>query len=207
MSLSNDLAGFQTSVRQCENLIANAHKTDTAGNAFLPDVDRQQITVAGFMNMFIAWETFLESSLVALMTGASTIGGNTPTRYVLPPTLEAARNLVIGINRYFDYANHQNLIKMVNQYFMDGYPYEPHLSAIHSDLDDLRTMRNASAHISSTTQAALGALFLRIFGAPSGRIKLYNLLTSIDPRSPNGATVFVTYKIKLLVTAELISKG
>ena len=51
------------------------------------------------MNMFIAWEAFLESSLVALMTGASTISGNTPTRYVQPPTLEDARDLVIGINR------------------------------------------------------------------------------------------------------------
>ena len=85
---------------------------------------------------------------------------------------------------------------MVKQYFANGYPYEPHLSAMHSDLDDLRTMRNASAHISSTTQAALEALFLRIFGAPSAGIALYNLLTSVDPRSTNGATVFVTYKKK-----------
>ena len=121
--------------------------------------------------------------------------------------MEAARKLVIGINRYFDYANHQNIVKMVNQYFASGYPYEPHLSAIHSDLNDLRTMRNASAHISTTTQAALEALFLRIFGAPSAGINLYNLLTSIDPRSGIGATVFETYKIKLLVTADLISNG
>lgn len=207
MSLANDLAGFHTSVGQCENLIANAHQTDADGNAILPEVDRQQITVAGFMNMFIAWETFLESSLVELMTGAPTISGNAPTRYILPPTMEAARKLVIGINRYFDYANHQNIVKMVNQYFASGYPYEPHLSAIHSDLNDLRTMRNASAHISTTTQAALEALFLRIFGAPSAGINLYNLLTSIDPRSGIGATVFETYKIKLLVTADLISNG
>ena len=207
MSIANCLAGFQTSVGQCESLIANAHNTDTAGIEMFPEIDRHQITVAGFMNMFIAWEAFLESSLVALMTGASTISGNTPTRYVQPPTLEAARDLVIGTNRYFDYANHQNVVKMVKQYFANGYPYEPHLSAIRSDLDDLRTMRNASAHISSTTQAALEALFLRIFGAPSAGIDLYNLLTSVDPRSANGATVFVTYKKELLVTAELISIG
>ena len=36
---------------------------------FLKSIGKQ-ITVAGFMNMFIAWETFLESSLVELMTGA-----------------------------------------------------------------------------------------------------------------------------------------
>ena len=207
MSLASDLNEFQIKVLQCENLIANAHKTDAKGNAILPAIDQSQITVAGFMNMFIAWETFLESSLAALMTGTLTISGNAPTRYVMPPTLDAARDLVIGTNRYFDYANHQNVIKMVRQYFLNGYPYEPHLSGIYSDLQDLRTMRNASAHISSTTQTALDALFLRIFGAPSANLSLYDLLTSIDPRSAAGETVFGTYKSILLVTAGQISRG
>ena len=201
------MASFSASISQCESLIANAHMTDKDGNSILPFADQKQITVAGFLNLFISWEKFLETSLVKLMTGAPTISGKAPTRYVLPPTLDAARQMVIGINRYFDYANHQNLIKMVKQFFENGYPYEPHLSAIYSDLDDLRTMRNASAHISSTTQFALESLYLRILGTSGQDIDLYDLLLSIDPRSPTNETVFVTYKKKLLVTANLISNG
>ncbi|CAN0497900.1 unnamed protein product, partial [Phaeothamnion confervicola] len=33
------------------------------------------------------------------------------------------------------------------------------------------------------------------------------LVTAIDPRSSNQDTVFVTYRDKLLVTAELIANG
>lgn len=82
-----------------------------------------------------------------------------------------------------------------------------HLSGIYSDLDDLRTLRNASAHISSTTQAALEALYIRIFGSASAGITLYNLLMKSDPRSVGGVTVYDTYKNKLVVAAGLIANG
>jgi hypothetical protein len=205
--IAQALADFTTSVAQCESLIANAHKADAAGNSLLPVLDQQQITVAAFLNLFIAWEGFLETSIADLMIGGRTVGGAAPTRYVVPPDLRAARELIIGVMRFFDYANHQFVIKIVNMYFQNGYPYEPHLSAIFTDLDDLRTMRNASAHISSTTQTALEGLALRIFGQPKPGMTLYQMLTAVDPRSATGDTVFVTYKNKLLVTAGLISQG
>jgi len=81
--------------------------------------------------------------------------------------------LVIGVQRYFDYGNHDYVRRMVNMYFENGYPYEPHLSAVSSDLADLRTMRNASAHITSTTQTVLESLALRIFSRPSGSFDNY----------------------------------
>jgi hypothetical protein len=207
MALAQVLLEFKESVAQCDSLIANAHKTDAAGTPVLPTLDQQQITVAAFLNMFIAWETFLELSLVQLMIGAHTISGTAPNRYVRPVDLNAARDLIVFVGRYFDYANHQNIIKVVRMYFEHGYPYEPHLSAIHSDLQDLRTMRNASAHVSSTTQTALESLTVRILGQPQPGIGLYQLLTMLDPRSGTGETIFSSYKNKLVVTAELISQG
>jgi hypothetical protein len=207
MALAQVLLEFKDSLAQCDSLIANAHKADATGTPLLPTLDQQQITVAAFLNMFIAWETFLESSLTEFMTGMHTISGTAPNRYVRPIDLNAARNLIIWVGRYFDYANHQNIIKAVKMYFEHGYPYEPHLSAIYSDLQDLRTMRNASAHVSSTTQTALESLAVRIFGQPQPGISLYQLLTMLDPRSATSETIFLTYKNKLVVTAELISQG
>jgi hypothetical protein len=205
--LARALADFKASTAQCESLIANAHKADHTGSPMLPAIDQQQITVAAFLNIFIAWESFLESSLTELMTGAKTISGNNPVKYVSPTNLSAARELIIGVMRYFDYGNHQYFKKVVSIYFHNGYPYEPHLSAIFSELYDLRTMRNASAHISSSTQTALESLATRIFGRPRPGITLYQLLTSIDPRSGTDETVFSAYKNKLVVTAELIAQG
>ncbi len=207
MPVAQILAEFKTSVVQCESLIANAHQTAAGGASILPLLDRKQITVAAFLNLFIAWETFLEASLAELMVGGPTLSGTLPVKFVSPVDLDTARKLVIGVNRYFDYANHDYVIKTVRLYFQTGYPYEPHLSSISSDLADMRTMRNASAHITSTTQKALDALAQRILGRPRPNIELYSLLTALDPMSTTGDTIFVSYKNKLVVAAELIAQG
>ena len=207
MSLADTLATFQASALQCDRLIADAHQTNTAGVAVLPALDQRQITVAAFLNLFMSWETFLEESLIQLMAGSSTISGRAPVRYVSPPTVEAARRLVIGVQRYFDYGNHDNIRKIVSMYFDGGYPFEPHVSAINAHLGDLRTMRNASAHITSTTQAALEALAQRIFSTPRPGIDLYSLLTTADPGSAVGNTVFAECRERLLVVATLVANG
>jgi hypothetical protein len=205
--LATALDAFRACLTQCDSLIANAHQTDAAGRALLPVLDRKQITVAAFLNLFIAWESFLETSLTALLMGSVTLSGRLPKRYLSPPTPEAARSLIIGVNRYFDYGNHDYFRKMVNMYFQGGYPYEPHLSSIMMDLADIRTMRNASAHITSTTQTALDGLALRVLSHPSPTIDLYTFLTAVDPRSASGGTVFLEYKGRLVTAAELIVQG
>lgn len=184
MPLTPVLAEFKASVAQCEALIVSAHKTDTGGIPLFPAIDQKLITIAAFLNMFIAWEKFLESSLTTLMIGGATLSGKSPTRYVVPRTLSTAREIVIGAMRYFDYANHDHMRKIVNLYFEQGYPYEPHLSAILSDLADLKTMRNASAHITSTTQTPLEGLAMRISGNPMLGINLGNY--PLDDRTQKG---------------------
>ena len=207
MSLVDTLMTFQANALQCDRLIANAHQTDAVGEPVLPELDQRQITVAAFLNLYVSWETFLEESLISLMAGSPTISGKAPVRYVSPPTAEAARLLVIHVQRYFDYGNHDNVRKIVSMYFDKGYPFEPHLSAINTDLSDLRTMRNASAHITSSTQTALEALAQRIFSTPRSGIDLYSLLTTTDPRSASGNTVFAESREKLLVVAGLVANG
>ena len=208
MSLTITLAEWQARAVQCDSLISNAHKMDVnTGAPILPALDKEQITIAAFLNLFIAWEGFLEDAMTKLMSGSPTISGKFPTRYVIPPTQVAAKELVIGNNKYFDYANIDFVKRLTKMYFDSGYPFEPHLSSISSDLADLRTMRNASAHITSTTQRALEALAQRIFVTPRPGITLYQLLTAVHPHSPSGQTVFSESKDKLLVAAGLIANG
>jgi hypothetical protein len=207
MSLVDILTAFQSEIAQCDNLITHAHAVDAAGNPILPLIDRKQITVAAFLNMFIAWETFLESAFVGYMTGETTTTGRSPIRYVSPPNTGAARAMIIGTQRYFDYGNHENVRKVARTFFQNGDPFEPHISALISELSDLRTMRNSSAHITSTTQTALEALAVRIFASPRPGIDLYQLLTSKYQRSPGGVTVLAEYRDKLLTGAELVAQG
>lgn len=207
MPITAALALFNSKAVQCDTLIANAHRADVAGNPLFPALDREQITIAAFLNLYVAWEEFLESAFGAYLTGMATLSGALPVRYATPPTTHAATRMLVGINRYFDFANHTNVRKVAAIYFQDGYPFDAPISAILGDLDDMRTMRNSSAHISSTTQIALESLAQRIFGAPRPGVSLYSMLTSVDPRSSVGGTVYAESRDKLLAAATLIANG
>jgi hypothetical protein len=206
MTLSDTLSEFQTAAAQCDSLIANAHMNNSLGVPLFPLIDRQQITTAGFLNLFISWETFLEEALCKLMTGLPTISGSVPTRYVYPPTTELAHSLVVGVNRYFDYSNHDYVRKIASIFFEHGYPFELTLSAISQDLADMKTIRNASAHLTSSTQTPLESLAQRLFSTPQIDITLYDLLTRADPSTP-GNTIFSMYKNTLLTAAKMIANG
>lgn len=207
MSLAQTLADFQTAAIQCDALVANAHRLDATGVHVLPPLDRQQIVVAAFLNLFVSWEAFLEDALAKYMTGVPSRAGRLPVRYVNPSSEADARRMIIGVNRYFDYANHENVRKIVKICFQGGGPFEPHLSGVDGKLKDMRTMRNASAHISSTTQAALESLAQRVFGTPRPGIALSTMLTSVDPNSASGGTVFSECRDTLLAAAQLIASG
>lgn len=207
MPIAQAIAQFNSKAAQCDSLIAGVHKLDAANVPIFSRLDREQITVAAFLNLFLAWEEFLEVTISHFMIGVHTLSGRLPTRYSVPPTIDVAKKMLIGTNRYFDYANHELVMRMVRLYFESGYPFEIPLNAILTDLADIRTMRNSSAHISSTTQLALEALAQRIFSVPRPGITLYDMLTSIDPRSATGNTVFAEAKDKLLATAQLIGQG
>ncbi|MBL8226391.1 MAG: hypothetical protein JNM50_13790 [Chromatiales bacterium] len=207
MTIAGAVAAFTAKAAQCDSLIASAHRLDSTGAAIFPPAECELVTVAGFLNLFVAWEEFLETAMSQFMIGVPTLSGAAPVRYALPPDVESAKLMLIGTNRYFDYGNHELVRKMAALYFRNGYPFEPHLSAICTDLADMRTMRHASAHLSSTTQVALESLAQRIFGAPRPGITLYRMLTTLDPRSATGATVFAEAKDKLLASAQLIAQG
>jgi len=70
----------------------------------------------------------------------------------------------------------------------------------------MKTIRNASAHLTSSTQTPLESLAQRLFSTPQLGITLYELLTRPDPSTP-GSTIFSMYKNKLLAAAEMIANG
>lgn len=208
MAIRQSLADFQASVAQCDQLIGNAHRIDTTGVDLFPLRDRQQITVAAFLNLFIAWEEFIEASMADFMMGDTTTCGANPVRYVSPQTREHSQKMVVHTLRYFDYANHDNIRRIANLYFDSGYPFETPLSSINAELADLKTIRNACAHLSSTTRTALESLATRVLGQPQPGISVYDLLTTIDPRVRGShTTVYDAYRDKLVAAATVIARG
>jgi len=74
-------------------------------------------------------------------------------------------------------------------------------------LNDLKTIRNAAAHLSSTTSTQLDSLAGRLLGSPQTNITVSQLIFSIDPASITGDTIFTTYLTKLDIVAEGITNG
>ena len=207
MPIATALADFNASLIQCDNLIAAAHRQDSNNVSIFSAEERNQITTLALLNTFIAWEAFIEATLVPFMCGQPTLNGAHPRRHVIPPSALVARDILKGTREFFDYGNHQFVKRIVRAYLDGGYPYEPHLSAIENDLQDLRIMRNASAHISSSTQSALEGLALRTLGRPSLGATVHQLMTAPHPSSGSGETVYAVYQKKLAIAASQIANG
>lgn len=207
MPITQSLTAFQARVTQCDSLVESAHAVLADGQFHFTILDRAQITEAAFLNMFIAWEEFVENSIGDFMMGEATVSGHMPVRYVNPPSRDHSGKMVLHMGRYFDYANHEHVKKLARLYFDTGYPFDTPINSLTQELSDLKIMRNACAHMSSTTKAALEGLGLRVFGSPQAGVTVYQMLTANDPRTNPNVTVYASYRDKLLVAAELISQG
>lgn len=207
MAIAQSLGKFQVDVAQCNSLIANAHVAGMPGIAHLTARDREQVTVAAFLNLFIAWEEFIESAMNDYMMGDATVSGNVPTRYVSPITREHSGKMLVHTNKYFDFANQENVKRIANVYFDDGYPFTVPINSLTQELSDLKIIRNACAHMSSTTRVALEGLAIRIFGSPRPNITVYQMLIAIDPRTVPADSVYASYRDKLLAAATIIAQG
>ena len=157
--------------------------------------------------MFIAWETFLEETLANLMAGILTISGSVPVRYVSPLSDTHAKTMIVGTRPYFDFANHDNVRTVAAIYFKDGVPIEPHLRGIVSELSDLKTIRNACAHFQSTTQMPLEFACTSDFRRSKDWLFCLSAAHLRRPAIRDRRAVFLSYKNKLIVTAELIATG
>jgi hypothetical protein len=206
MSLTQTLQDFRDSIVSINGLIASAHATDAAGNNLWTSDETVFITESAFLKMFIAWESFLERSFILYLTGNLSITGKTVTRYASPIDEEHAHHILIGVMKYVDWSNPDIIRKFAKLYFDSGEPYESAISSIFSDLMDLRTIRNSSAHISSTTAKNLDGLASRKLKKPSAGIKVYDLILALDPDIP-GNTILKSYQDILDTAAELIANA
>jgi hypothetical protein len=197
MALIDRLNTFRAGVAAADGLIVAAHQVDAATAAPLWSLaHRQVITQAAFLSAYIAWESFLEGVFSDYMRGLPSAAGNSFVRYCSPRDDAHCSSMLIGSNKYVDYSNPDILRKLAKLYLQNGAPLEGVLAAIHGDLFDLKTVRNAAAHLSSTTSAPLDALASRKLGAPVANITVYDFILRPDPNAP-GATILQSYLAQL----------
>ena len=204
MILNISLTEFRQNVTKVNSYIELAYEQDGSSNNLRTDEEIEFLVTSAFLKLFIAWECFLEKSFISYLTGEESLDGNQLVRYVSPVDEKHAHRIVIGTQNYVSWANNKIVNQIAGLYFENSEPYLTSLNSISRDLSDLRTIRNASAHISSSTQKKLDAVASRILGAPISNIGVSDLVTRISPED-NTKTILQMYQHKLDITAENIA--
>lgn len=193
MPLLSALTDYRARVTSNVQHISRAFTQDSSGKYILTSAEQSFVVDAAFLRMFIAWESFLEEIFVGYLMGYPSSAGRVATRYATPMSERHARELLIGTQKYVDWANPEIVRKLAQLFFDRGEPIGPLVASIQTDLFDLKTVRNAAAHLTSTTGGALDALATRKLGKHSQGVSVSDFLLSIDASSGGAATVIDSY--------------
>lgn len=206
MSIQQNLIDYRTSVSECQSFITYAHVKYARGGYKIGDSLRKFIGQSSFLKIFIAWETFLEQCFIDYLLNEASIIGTMPVKWVHPRDRDHAMEMIIHTQKFIDWSNPEMVRKLSKIYFHNGYSFNSQLSAINTELLDLKTIRNSAAHLSSTTSSKLDGLSSRILGRPCINFSAYDLLFSVNPAHPN-TTILDNYLTILDVSAEIIANG
>ncbi|QJW90499.1 hypothetical protein HNV11_14480 [Spirosoma taeanense] len=207
MPLIDSLNTFRASVAEANGFIALAFQQDASGAYVLPQNQRDFISDSAFLKLFIAWETFLEHSFIKYMLGEPSILGTVIVRYVQPIDEQHAHKLLIGTQKYVDWSNPDIVKRLCNLFFDRANPFDTFISSMMTDLFDLKTVRNAAAHLTSTTRQQLDSVGTRRLRRPCVNLNVSDFIFAVDPLSATGDTILTTYLNKLDVGAEGISNA
>jgi hypothetical protein len=207
MAIVQNLADFRSSIIELVSHITYAHQKYATGRYKINPNLREFISESAFLRIYITWETFLESCFVDYLLNEVSILQNRPAKWVSPLDYNHAQQIIVGNQRHMDWSNPEVVRKISNIFFHQGYVFNTVLSSINNDLMDLKAIRNAAAHISSTTISKLDGVSSRILATPCVNYTSYKLLFSSDPRSTTNQSVLDRYLQIIDVAAEQIANG
>lgn len=164
---------------------------------------RDFVIESAFLKLFIAWETFLEGCFLLFLLGQQPRTGVPVTSLARPNGLEHARGMLIGTQRYVDWANPDIVVRLADLYLRDGFPVSNVIGSIKATLLDMKTVRNASAHLSSTTRRAMDVLTQRELATTFPVSPVSRFLLHPHPAKAN-APVIETYLQELDAATKLV---
>lgn len=201
MPLVNTLANYRASITQCAHNLNIAFNTDVAGAYIYAQPQRDFIIESSFLKFFISWEKFLENAFLDFLVGEPSIRGTVISRHAIPISRSHAHKILIGTQKYVDWANPEIVRRLSKLYFDITNPIETVISAIQTDIYDLKTIRNAAAHISSTTSHEIDALATRKLQRQCINFTVSQLILAFDPAAAVNTQTFLTTYTNLLDAA------
>ncbi|WP_224275504.1 hypothetical protein, partial [Klebsiella variicola] len=147
---------------------------------------------------------FLEKSFLSYLNSETLLQSPLPILYVSPVDAEHAGKILIGTQKYVDWANHEIVKRLANLYMENGTPYQTALDSISLDLSDLKNIRNRAAHSSSTTEQKYLAVQRRVLKKPNSNLNISNFLMHSHPTIA-GKNILEYYQETLTAAAHNIA--
>lgn len=205
MTTAECLSNYRQSVINSQTYMSSAFSTKPDGS-YLYDADHQRFIVdAAFLKFYIAWETFLESIFSSYLLGELTTEGTVVPKCITARDAKHASEILVGTNTYFDWSNPELVRKLSKLFLEEDNTIGANILSIQNDLFDLKTIRNAAAHITTTTQTKLDGVASRLLGHQQYNTTVAGLILVNRPGTT--FTIFEYYKNTLDVTAECMCKG
>lgn len=161
------------------------------------------IVELSFLQLFIAWEEFLEQTFTRYMCGSKTASGYLPRRYVQPTTLKHGLDIIKQERIFVDWTKWEEIITRAKLYFENGAPFAGAIGGSLVQLNEMKTIRNRIAHRSKYSEKRFLSLVRNKFGYNPRGMAPGRLLLSRIP-STNPKTVLKEYGDLLLVLGKMI---
>lgn len=147
---------------------------------------------ATFLQMFRAWEFFLEESVVAYMCGRLACDGGSVSCHITAPSEEVARKILYQEKAYIEWTDVDKVRERLLLYFPSPNRIEAALVPNLVDLKHITRVRNAIAHNSIPARRNFDNLVQGLFGGRPRMSRPANLLAAKHPED-SAKTFFDRY--------------
>lgn len=203
--LQHVLGDCRRTLKDCRRFAADAQRWSSPGS--LPHISikrRDWITEVAFLRAFLALESFLEEAFALYSLGQKPPKGRAPNRFAFPPNRRTAEEWFIPEGRRYASWDAQAVSYRAQRYFRSGGPFTTALRGSQSTLEEARTIRNAIAHESSSTQGKFEALVRTKLGALPIRANVGSFLGTTVPASSPPQSFLELYLERIELVASQI---
>ncbi len=208
--LNGALASYNFNLKESERLIVNSNAwVNYNFGSKIPrftNHHRHVVTELAFLRSFLAYEKFLQDSFLLYLLGKPSINGQTPVRYVFPPTRLAATKYVVPLSRDFaSWGNPDFVINMADRCFKNGSPFKDPIKTSITILTRLGQIRNAIAHWSETSHDKFKSVVRDELLTYPPRLGIGGFLNTTMPRSSPPISFYEHYILQMFLIASDIA--
>lgn len=173
-------------MQECRRLAEDARKWSLPGGPYrISSRRRDAIVELAYLRGFLAWETFLEEAFILYLLGKTPPKGRTPVRYAMPPTRQAAHEMVAEGHHFAKWEVASDVSNRAERFFRDGGTFGKNLRAHQSLLENTTVIRNAVAHRSARARQRFESLVRHQLGSLPSKATVGSYLnTTVSGSTP-----------------------